>query len=86
MILGVLSPIKYHHTPSVVTSIGIVVWKTITKISYVVLCLSFMEMSSKHMLYVPKRFLFNITMIWHLYHGIHIEVRQFKVPEHVLGV
>jgi hypothetical protein len=44
-----------------------------------------MEMPREHFVILLKMFYLYLAMIRHLYHGIHLEVRQFKMTKHVLA-
>ena len=52
-------------------------------VPYLATILSLVEMSSKHLLLVSKVCLVQQSVVWHLYHGIHLEARQFKMSKQI---
>ena len=52
-------------------------------ITNIVSYLSFVKVSCKHIFLVYKMFCFYSAYIWHINHGIHFKIRQFKVSKHI---
>jgi hypothetical protein len=85
MIHRVLPPLQDSKSTCVIAGVGIVVREAVAYVSDVLLGLSFVKVSGKHMFKVREVFSLNFAMIRHLYHGIHEVSGQFKVPEHVFA-
>lgn len=86
MILGFATPFQDHAAALAVAGIGIVVRKRIADIVYVAVILPEMEVSREHSIKVGKVLALDLPGIGHFYHGIHLEVWQFKVSKHVASL
>jgi hypothetical protein len=78
-----LPPLQDHAATLIITGIGKVVWERITDVGDVAFLLPEMEVSRKHSIKPTKVFGLDLAMIRHFHHGIHLEMRQFKMSKHV---
>ena len=85
MIFGLFAPFQDHHATIGISGIGKVVRKAVANVVDVLLLLTQVEVSAEHLFKAAKVFHFDFAVVGHFHHGIHLEVRQFKVPKHVLG-
>src|SRR6056300_1219090 len=74
---------QHHHATLVVASVRVVVREGVAHVCDVLHVLSLMEVSGEHSTATCEVFGFHSARIWHLHHGVHLEVGQFEVSEHV---
>ena len=75
MILGISAPLQYHASTLIVTGVGEVMRESIANIVDVVFVLPQVEMTTEYLIVSPKVLDLDVTMVWHLHHGVHLEIR-----------
>ena len=83
MIFWLSSPFQDHAAALIVVDISKIVWKTVTDICHIAFGLPEMEVTRKNTIESAKMFCVDFAVIGHLYHGVHLEMRQLKMPKHV---
>ena len=58
-------------------------WEAVACVPDLVAILTFVEVPCEHLLLIGKVCFVEQSVVWHFYHGIHLEARQFKVTKQV---
>ena len=75
MILGILPPRQDHATTLIIAGVSEIVWESIAYVIYIVLVLPQVEMAAEYSIILAKMLDLDFTVVRHLYHGIHLEMR-----------